>query len=256
MADIKQVNIEGYTFSVVDKGLDQAQVAGVITKLTAKCKLLTEMNAELKIKEEHMASLTRLAEKTVKEADLVAAEIVGEAQENARSLLDKTTGEAEVIKQQLLDQLNETSKLIIEVAKKLERPGAGFVEQAEVPVNGNGKKPVLESEDKAPDKALSYGIYDTNPNEVSLEILPPLNIDAVMRIIEKLKKLPEVENTHLLSRVDKPLLTVNLKQPLDLIKILNSCPDVKEVSEASGSGKKGQVLMVKTTAFDSECPVN
>ena len=69
----------GHDFKIVKQGLDIVQVSSYLEELTAqRNELLTERNG-LQQREEHLKSLSRLAEKTVMEADKLAEEIKAEA---------------------------------------------------------------------------------------------------------------------------------------------------------------------------------
>ncbi|MFA5451215.1 MAG: hypothetical protein WC231_04390, partial [Dehalococcoidales bacterium] len=64
-----RVTIEGYGFSIVKQGLDESQVAQTIRKLITQLEACRRENFELKKREDHLVSLTKLAEKVVVEAD-------------------------------------------------------------------------------------------------------------------------------------------------------------------------------------------
>ncbi len=75
----------GHEFKIVKKGLDKTQVAAFINELVKQRDELISERDELLKREEHMLSLTRLAERTVIEADKLTEEIKREAMEQAKT---------------------------------------------------------------------------------------------------------------------------------------------------------------------------
>ena len=62
----------GRDFEIVREGLDESQVAAVITELIGERDMLLE-------RQEHLVSLTKLAERTISEADKLSEDIKREA---------------------------------------------------------------------------------------------------------------------------------------------------------------------------------
>jgi hypothetical protein len=85
------VVLEGREFKRVKNGLDEAQVASFIDELTKE-------RAELAQSQDHIASLNRLAEMTVVEADRLATKVKTEATEQAKAestaIIDKAREQA------------------------------------------------------------------------------------------------------------------------------------------------------------------
>jgi len=82
------VELGGVKFKKVKNGLDEAQVESCIRELVIQ-------RDEFMRREEHLSSLTRLAEKTVAEADKLAEEIRAEAKNQAKSEADEIMAKAE-----------------------------------------------------------------------------------------------------------------------------------------------------------------
>ncbi len=91
------VELGGSEFRRVKNGLDETQVASFISKLISQRDMLTEH-------EEHLSSLTRLAEKMVTEADKLAQEIKTEALEQASAEATAVIAKAEEQTQQMIKE--------------------------------------------------------------------------------------------------------------------------------------------------------
>lgn len=74
----------------------------------------------------------------------------------------------------------------------------------------------------------------TYDKEIELEILPPLDIKQIMGIMRHLDSLAEVENTELIPLTDSPLIVLSLHEPLLLVELLKTLPEVGEVNEITG----------------------
>ena len=97
----------GHEFKIVKKGLDKTQVAAFINELIRQRDELRSERDNLIQREKHMLSLTRLAERTVIEADKLTEEIKKEAIEQAKT-------EAKIEADKLTE---ETQRKAIEQAK-------------------------------------------------------------------------------------------------------------------------------------------
>jgi F0F1-type ATP synthase membrane subunit b/b' len=87
----------GQSFEIVKEGLDEEQVEAFITKLI-------DERDTLMGRQEHMLSLTKLAERTVAEADKLAEEIKREAEEEARTKANQILAKAEQDAHQVMEQ--------------------------------------------------------------------------------------------------------------------------------------------------------
>ncbi len=98
----------GRDFDIVKDGLDESQVAMFITELIGE-------RDELLQRQDHLASLTKLAERTVAEADKLAADIRKEIEEESQSQAAMIMAKAEKEAQELMEQKRAE---ILDVANK------------------------------------------------------------------------------------------------------------------------------------------
>lgn len=284
------VEVGGREFKVVRKGLDEDQVTAFIDALIGQRDGLTNERDELLKREEHLLALTKLAERTVIEANKltdeikkeavekakVAAEIEAnkltegikkEAVEQAKAEADKITArageqsqqQARQIYNQLLSQLEDLKQQVTglqtasvsaatqvvsnttpEPSPSLEAsPEAANDKNTETPeliqVIGLEDRPELEENAAAPAGNLESASYE---KEVELEILPPVNAMKIMELMRHLDSLPEVLDTELIPRPDKPSIIVSQREPiLHLTDILKALPQVDSVKELKDGEK-------------------
>jgi len=69
--------------------------------------------------------------------------------------------------------------------------------------------------------------------EVQLEIRPPVDIKQIIGIMRYLDSLPEVETTELIPVADRPSIIVSLNEPVHLIEILKTLPEVGQVEKVT-----------------------
>ena len=254
----EKIDLQGSKFDLVKQGLDREQVNEALKQLANKCQTLENENQEIKKREEHLTSLTRLAEKTVMEADGLAKEIKEDAQQNARKVVEKATQESNTAYSNTAAQLKETIAKLNAVMQHMEASvvkSNGHNKQ-----NGNDQnedQETAKTEDLLAnffageeigelEKVPVYQGPSNEQQEIGLELLPPLDINTTMQIIEELEKLPEVEKVELLSRVDKPLVIVCLKKPLDILKTLSQMQQIEEVSESNEPEQIRQTYLIST----------
>jgi len=89
-----------------------------------------------------------------------------------------------------------------------------------------------ELEEEAPLSVDSQAELIYN-DEVELEILPPIDVKQIMGIMRYLDSLSEIKNTELIPVIDRPLIIVSLREPMHLIEILRTLPEVDEAKEVS-----------------------
>ncbi len=70
--------------------------------------------------------------------------------------------------------------------------------------------------------------------EVELELLPPVDIQQIIGIMRYLDSLPEVETTELIPIADTPRIKVFLNEPVPLMEILRTLPEVSQLKEVTG----------------------
>jgi hypothetical protein len=317
------VELWGREFTLAKNGLEEAQVVSFVNELIGERDLLSK-------RLEHMSSLTKLAEKTVFEADRLAEEIrkesadqakaeastlIAEAEEQARQMAEEkraeiiasVTKEAEAIKTdaergaelllererkkiypemkdtaarlygELLSQLESFKKQVIaseaefehKLAQAMEEsstvtvenepafahhPPANTLEESDTTpdtgsevslegaedISAESRQPAQTAGQTSMDKVeeevpLSADGQDKSTYEsaVELELLPPIDIKQIMGIMRYLDGLVEVENTELIPLADRPLITVYLREPINLIDVLMILPQVDEAREVT-----------------------
>ena len=92
-----------------------------------------------------------------------------------------------------------------------------------------------ELEEKEPLSADSQAELIYN-DEVELEILPPIDVKQIMGIMRYLDSLAEIKNTELIPVIDRPLIIVSLREPMHLLEILRTLPEVGEAKEVTNEG--------------------
>jgi len=116
------VKLEGREFKIVGRGLDEKQVASFIKELVSEHEELIGQHEEVTrqsdilVKSEgHLSSLTKLAERTVIEADKIAEETKRETIQKAKHEADAIIAEAG---EQAKQAAEETKREIVNVANK------------------------------------------------------------------------------------------------------------------------------------------
>ncbi len=362
----------GREFNIVKDGLSEVQVVAFVNELVNEQDMLIQ-------RQEHLSSLTKLAERTVTEAEKLAEEskrqatdqakaeaskIIAEAEARAQQIIEekraeiitKATKQAETIKanaeregelildrqrkriqpelkemaqrvyNQLVSQLEGLKGQVVAMEEEFERKLFPLTKQtstatvdeepsstevlASIP-QGNNLTPGTSSEasgehisdtlaqlqelvENIPDSAQpeeqpqatssqSPGITDltseieeealvlgnnqaptTYEEKVELEFLPPVNILQILEIDKYLETLPQVEATEIIPITDRPIITVFLREPIQLTDILSALPEVSQLNEdtdgevtatssapqAEGKSRKIQVTLSGNTNTD------
>jgi vacuolar-type H+-ATPase subunit H len=309
------VELWGREFKKVGDGLDKKEVVSFVDELMKKHEALLK-------RADHLSSLTKLAEKTIVEADNVAQHVKSEAEEQAKSeaknilseaeeqakseaknilseaeeqaqkfieekraeALARVNHEVEAIKAkaqqqaeklleektkeiqpelrnnvkrlygELLTQLDGLKEQVValekELEQKLSQPSAE-TSTVEEPSKVDSEEPdkVNMEAGKADNEFLELlqpaGETDEAEPEWELEILPPIDLTQILDIINYLDGMAEVEQTELIPQMDKPTITVFLRQPIDMVDILKKLPQVASVTEdtdgAEGKPRKAQI---------------
>ena len=104
----------GRDFEIIKEGLAESQVVAFVTELMSERDMLTE-------RQEHLLSLTKLAERTIAEADKLAEDIKREVEEEgktkAATILAKAEQEAEEITEQKRAEILATANREAEAIK-------------------------------------------------------------------------------------------------------------------------------------------
>lgn len=91
------IEFEGHQFDIVKMGVDTAQITDYVKELTSQRDALAQ-------REEHFSSLTKLAERTVTEADRLAKEMKQEAGDQARAEAKEIMARAAEEAQQMIEE--------------------------------------------------------------------------------------------------------------------------------------------------------
>jgi hypothetical protein len=255
--DASFVELAGWEIKKVKDGLDENQVASLINELISQRDQLSQRT-------EHFASLTRLAERTVTEADKLAEEMKTEAVEQAKTETAKLMAEAEAWARQIED---ETKRIRLELASSVQGLFSQLLSgledltqqikalqaESEQKLTGSLDKDRLAAETGSTpaesEPAPTVSEKDTEeksegapatPNqesnelfnpELELEIMPPLDIMKIMEIVSYLDNLPEIENTELIPNTERPSIIVSLRKPVNLIDLLSTTPEIDHLEE-------------------------
>ncbi len=273
------IELSGWEFRKVKDGLDETQVASLLNELISQQDSLTQRT-------EHLSSLTKLAERTVTESDKLAEEMKAKVIDQARAEAAEIIAEAEARAQQMeaenkriqfelrnsaqelysqllsgLESLKQkVVALQVESEHKLSQPVAETstvtMEADEIPATSQEPIPAIEQTETTAlaEKAPLADDRDTTAGERELElelaILPPIDIMKIMGIVTYLDNLPEVENTDLIPNAERPSIIVSLREPINLIDMLRTLPEVARIEEdatettgAEGKPRKIQISL-------------
>jgi len=335
----------GRKFEIVKNGLSEDQVVSYVNELNAEHEKLSQ-------RQEHLVSLTKLAEKTVTEAEKLSEEIKREAAEEAKSEAAKLVAEAEtraeqsaeekrseiiasatkeaesiktnaereaeqiverqkkkiypelksmaqVVYDQLLSDLQNLNKQVAAMGEEFERKLAKFAEETGTPTEARVSVPPEDSsaphpssgddvesisdtldqlrhliedgeeqlrattsgEPEATDQAGEAeetpvsGETQTPPSykeKVELEFPSPANILQILEIDKHLETLSGIEATEIIPIAGKPVITIYLREQMQLVDILSELPEVSQVKETEGepaTGSDGNQDGEKTRKF-------
>jgi len=292
------VKLGGMEFRRVKDGLDESQVASSINELISQ-------RDKFRQHEEHLSSLTKLAEKTVAEADKLAEEIKTEAKDQAKAeasaiitkaeehaqrineekrteIINIATEQAEAIKTEaereaelLLE--NQRKKIQPELSnlahqlyshllselESLKQQVVGLEEEFEhkLPYPAEETSTVTIEQDERRDEFVKLiqteDRESTGEPDWELEILPPIDITKIMEVSAHLDSLPEVESTEIIPETDRPSITVFLREPINLIDVMRTLPEMAQVKEdmtdtagANTKPRKVQIVLKEKTVLD------
>jgi len=116
------VELWGHEFNKAADGLDKAEVMSFVGELMKKHEALLK-------RAEHLSSLTKLAEKTIVEADNIAKQVQSEAEEQAKTEAKAILSEAEEQAQKLIEE--KRADALAKVNREVEAIKAKAQQQAE-----------------------------------------------------------------------------------------------------------------------------
>lgn len=302
------IELWGHEFKKAGEGLDRGEVVSFINELMKKHEALLKRT-------EHLTSLTKLAEKTIVEADTVAKQVKNEAKEQARAeakailseaeekaqkmvqgkraeALAKVDQEVEAIKAkaqqeaenmleekskeiqpelrksvkrlygELLSQLESLKQQVVALEKELDQKLSRSLEKtgAAATETSQADRETGQADNEFLELFQSAKETDENQPEWELEILPPIDLTQILDIINYLDNLPEVRQTELIPQMDRPTITVFLREPISMIDILRELPQIAHVSEektgSNGSDVKPRKAKIELSRRTASKPSN
>ncbi len=90
-----------------------------------------------------------------------------------------------------------------------------------------------ETAEEAPESSESQAPPEYK-EKVELEFPSPANILQILEIDKYLETLPGVEATEIIPIAGKPVITVYLREPMQLIDVLSELPEISQVEETEG----------------------
>jgi len=295
------VELWEHDFAIVRNGLDEEQVISFVNELISQRGTFLQ-------RQEHLSSLTKLAERIAAEADNMAKQTKEEAVEQAKAETTVILAKAEEQAQQMIEE--KRAEVIAMANREAEAIRANAQQQATLLLEEKTRSIQIELKDTVQslsrqflsqleslqqqvialqvefEQTLSQAMkqeYNVTPStdsevntqpadsilseaiaqvhtvdqvdnsevgkmtpllaeneetvdykgEIELQILPPVNIKQIMGIMRYLDSLSEVENTELIPVADRPSIIVFLREPVHLVEILRTLPEVGQVDEVT-----------------------
>jgi hypothetical protein len=206
----------GRIFKRANSGMDEEEVTAFVNELIRERDMLLKQ-------QEHFFSLIRLAERAMGADGSSKQSLRGaivQASEQARPITGEEKGEekAEAVAMPTKGQDAATAK-----AQHKFQEIVGTLEQSD------------GEEDGEPDWEV--------------QILPPIEIMQALGVMSALDNLSEIRKTELIPDIKKPIITVFVSKPLNLIDKLRALPQVAEIKEGatngSGNGADGKSRKVQ-----------
>ena len=235
------VEIWGREFKKVEEGLDKAEVVSFVNELTKKHEALLK-------RAEHLSSLTKLAEKTIVEADNVAKQVQEEAEERAKAEANAILSKAEEQAQKLIEE--KRAEALARVNREVEAIKVKAQEQAEALLEEKTKEiqPELRNNAKRLYGELLSQLENLKQQVVNLEeeldqklSQPPAKTSTAEETSQTSMEAGKVDNDflELLQPASETvegepeweleiLPPIDLTQILDIINYLDNLPEVKQ----------------------------
>jgi cell division septum initiation protein DivIVA len=243
------VELWGHEFKKAKDGLDKEQVVSFVNELMNEHKTLLK-------REEHLSSLTQLAEKTIVEADNVAKQVQNEAEDKAKAEADAIVAKAEEQAQKLIQE--KSAEAVVIANREAEAIKAKAQQRAESLLEERAKKIQPELRDTA--KRL-YGellaqLESLKQQVVALE--EEFNHKLSQPLEETSKISAEAGNAffELIQTTDETnegepeweleiLPPVDLTQILDIINHIDSLPEVEKTELIPQTDKPSIMVFVR-----------
>lgn len=185
----------------------------------------------------------------VEAADELAKEIMSKAESEAAGMLEREKDRIQPQLSQFVHRLH--SQLLSELDSLKDQVGSldskfaetlfsTEVNEAELDPRRAGQSQRVssrEQENERQDELLDLvgSGSDVDPGEPQwdVEILPPIDIMKIMSIVGHLDSLPGVVKTEIIPRNDRTSVTVYLDEPVELVDVVKSLPEVAHAEEST-----------------------
>jgi len=231
--------------------------------------LATQIKTEAveQAKAESTAIIDKAKEQARRMAEQKIAEAVEIANEKANAIKTKTEEEAALlledernkIRGELHNLVNQQFGYMLEELQSLKKRAAAVQADFDDKLSKSGEEDSdaaaeIAEESKAPDehpepsqatdqieKSFELSQLFESDDKLELgnpqwevEILPPFGIAKIMEVVSYLDQLPEVANTEMIvPQIDTPSILVFLRDPMDLVDVLQEIPAVTHVEEVA-----------------------
>ena len=140
------VELWGREFNIVRNGLSEAQVVSFVNELVKQHDLLIQ-------RQEHMAALTQLAERTVTEAGKMAEDLKKEAANQAKAEAQRITAEAEAVAARITAEAQAHAQEMIkqreaDIVATASKQAAEIKRQAETAAKAEAHRVITEAEER------------------------------------------------------------------------------------------------------------
>lgn len=243
------IELGGYEFRRVKNGLDEAQVVSFVKKLISQRDTLIQ-------REEHLSALTKLAEKTVTEADKLAEELKTEATNQAKAEAATIIAEAEEKAQHIIEQKRtEANEQAAAIMAEAERNAELLLE--------NERKKIQPELSKFADQLYSQLLSELERFKQQLLALPQVKFEHALSqpaeqtstIAMEADEIPD-EFQKLIRPIDQkdtsePDWELEILPPMDIVKImqivtyLDGLPEVENTEIIPEMDKPSIVVFVR-----------
>ena len=236
----------GREFKIVKKGLDKTQVLAFINELIRQRDELNSERDELLKREKHMLSLTKLAERTVIEADKLTEEIKKEAIEQAkveakieadklteetkRKAIEQAKAEADAImakaKEQSQEQTRQIYGQLLSQLESLKQQVVALEKKPEQKLSQSTDEIKVAATEKQPPSTQVPADKDTEPQE----LIQIINLTNRIEMQEGAPVLADTqEPTTYEKEVELEILSpVNPMKIMEIMKYLDNLSEVKD----------------------------
>jgi hypothetical protein len=208
--------------------------------------------------EENSAAAVKIAEqsdnivaKITEERDAAAAKITEELDAAAAKIAEERNAVATEERDTMLAE--EKDAAAAKITEELDAAAANTAEDRDA-VATEERETIVAKESKSPDKYakpsratdhieksldLSQLLEIEDHAELGkpqweIEILPPFAIAKIMEVVSFLDQLPQVANTEMIvPQIDMPSILVFLREPMNLVEVLQTIPAVAHVEEVT-----------------------